>query len=575
MDKLLEKKLESYLLEEPSDALKSEIKTLAQSRENEFELKDRLLHNLSFGTAGIRAKMESGYNRMNLVSVFRFAHSFAFTILKQRQKPKIVIGYDARLNSQRFSEEIAQVLQALGIKTWCFNKCVPTPLCAFATKSLGADFGVMVTASHNPFLDNGIKIFGADSRQLIGEMLKVIEQNMAQATGRHVFWSDKKNKSIFKEEYVPQEIFEKYFLEIAYSKLFPNQPLKRDFKFVYTPLCGVGQEYFFKAAKAEGFLGMEEVLEQSEPNGHFPNLKFPNPEENGVLDLAYKLAFKKRISFVFANDPDADRLSVSALNNEQKMQQLSGNEMGVLLGYFAIKRALDQGHKPLVATSIVSSRMLKAMAQKMGAIYAESLTGFGNIAQAALEKEKISSSKLVFAYEEAIGFLIDKVVLDKDGINAGLRFLEIVSFLEQKKQSVWDFLDELYLEFGLFSSLQHSYRFSGPSAKDKMTQAMNNCRNIDLDKLKASTKLSWQIADLNESGFSSMGLSNNGNLIIYNNEKGRMLVRPSGTEAKIKIYLELFGQLSDPSMLKCEKMRLNTALREIAVEMGKIIMGHY
>jgi phosphomannomutase len=341
---------------------------------------------------------------------------------------------------------------------------------------------------------------------------------------------------------------------------------------MYTAMHGVGQKFFLRAAHEEGFQNISFVKEQAAPDGSFPTVGFPNPEEEHSLDLAHTEAKKNKISWVFANDPDADRLQVSNLNFSRDFVKLSGNQMGSILGYFAIKKALELGEKPLVASSIVSSRMLKTMALSQGAYYVDALTGFSNIADAALKAQEKTHSKFVFAYEESIGFLVGNVVLDKDGINAGVRFLEIAAWLEREKISVWELLDQLYVRFGLFSNNSWSERFLGIQATSLMSAVMTRVRSLSLDELGSKLGVKYlRKYDLAQAEINSPYAAISANVVIFENENFRLIIRPSGTEPKIKFYIEIIKDVENHNFLSTEKSQSADNLRELRSAIEKIL----
>lgn len=323
---------------------------------------------------------------------------------------------------------------------------------------------------------------------------------------------------------------------------------------VYTPLHGVGGEWFTQALKRGGFSHISVVKSQSYPDGDFPRLTSLNPEEGDALDEAITVAKKAGVDVVLANDPDADRLQVAIKNVQGHFERMNGNEMGILLGYFAMKKACALGQVPLVATSIVSSRMLKKMAQAMGAHYVESLTGFGNIVASAESMSATTHTPLIFAYEEAIGFMLGDTVLDKDGISAGLRFMEIAAFLQGKK-SLHSMLDELYLTYGAFFSRQWHWQFHGLEAKAMMARVMSEVRARPENEWASTLGYdSCAIYDLLRPQTSGAYVGLQADVVIIEVEdKCRLMFRPSGTEAKVKIYLEHHALVPSAAALDCLK----------------------
>jgi len=559
----LKQRCVNYLAEEPDEVLRSELKALKPGP----DLYDRMAHYVRFGTAGLRGRMQAGYNRMNIPTVYRLAYA-----LGQEIGPhgRVVVAFDGRHNSELYAREVVQVLGRFKAEILLFSESIPTPLCAFATKYLGGTIGVMVTASHNPAYDNGIKLFNNQGAQAHGPILTNIEKNMAQAPLRPDFYAG--DNAQVSGIIIGEKIFQAYNQAIKNTQFFKPEELDKSVEVVYTALHGVGQKFFIRAAQEEGFQNISCVKAQACPDGAFPTLLFPNPEENHTLDMAHIQAIDHKISWVFANDPDADRLQVSNLNASGDLKKLSGNEMGSILGFFAIQKALERGEKPLVASSIVSSRMLETIAMKEGAYYVDALTGFNNITDAALKAQERTKSKFVFAYEEAIGFLVGSVVLDKDGINAGARFLEIAAWLKHKKISVWDLLDQLYVRFGLFMNTNWSLRFSGPQALASMDTIMTRVRDLDVGELALKLKLTeLNKFDLSAGHNHSAYGEISGNIVIFENKKFRLIIRPSGTEPKIKLYIELGEKIESPMVLSTKKKIGADNLRELRSAIEKIL----
>lgn len=573
MDKKLKEIIELakiYLMEESSPIMQEEMRNLLTNPSlNINELEDRLTKNLEFGTAGLRALMESGYNRMNLVSSFRlgFAISEYFKILKA--SPTLVIGYDGRLNSADFAHEIHEVLSRQEFTIKFFKEPVPTPLCAFATKFYKADMGIMVTASHNPKNYNGTKIFSSSGMQLDRNILLEIQRLMKTSLNRKQFYEHYQVAK--KINFIDDRLFDEYFASIKESKFFPSNKKVYDEKIVYTALHGVGEKFFRRALNEEGFNQIYTVEKQSRPDGNFPTLSFPNPEELHTLDEAYAYALENKISYVFANDPDADRLQVALLNKSGCFEKLNGNQMGVLLGYFAMKKAIENGITPIVASSVVSSRMLKKMAIAMNAIYLEALTGFGNIAAKAMHGQNQGKGTFVFAYEEAIGFLVGQTVLDKDGISVSVRFMEIISYLKEKNQTIDELLLDLASRFGLFLTSQWSIMFEGLEAKNKIDSIMQKARSLSTEDFSSLTNIKdVKKFDLKINNLESEYANMISDMIIFENEKIRFIIRPSGTEPKIKFYLELIENciVQDVLLLKEKNMR---TMNEIQSSLQKIL----
>jgi phosphomannomutase len=481
--------LSRYLLEESNSDYREQIKNLAPS-----DLKSRLEGKWRFGTAGFRAKMEAGYMRLNRVSVAKIAYAIGKSLTSPS---KIVIGFDGRHYSQEYALLVAQVLDAMGHESLLFSKMLPTPICAFAVTELKAQAGIMITASHNPPEDNGIKIYGHTGAQLIAPMTTQIESILDEAPSyTDIPRSQTEPKS------APESVIDAYF-----SKL-PHCTRHDEIKIVYTPMHGVGEPYARRAFKQAGFENIQVVESQAKPDGNFPTVKFPNPEEPGALDEAIKLAKETKADLILANDPDVDRLAVYVEN-----RALTGNEIGILLGNYLIEN-YQGDKKPLVMTTLVSSRMLSKIAAAHQIDYAETLTGFANIMHGALKREAEQNVKFLFAYEEALGYCIGDQVRDKDGISAAVLFAQLFADLKAKNKTVCQELNRLFETYGFYQNISWSVR-------GELSHILAQAENL---------------AGLTKQTSSVPGL------ILYTGEHDlRLIIRPSGTEPKIKFYAEIIG----------------------------------
>ncbi len=567
-----------YLQEEPDALYRQEIQELLlvfkEDDRARLELADRLVGCLQFGTAGLRAKMQAGYRRFNRVSISRAAFAVGQYLLKSAsnakevQKKGVVIGYDARHNSQACAEESACVLTGLGFHVFLFPKMVPTPLCAFAVTHLKAAMGIMITASHNPSLDNGFKVYGSNGAQIVAPVDEQIEQWMQKAPAHPAMTTLKIAEQIQKKlrYIIDEKTNDAYFSAIQKSR-FHNPKDGAAIRIVYTPLHGVGRDFAKRALYEAGFSQIYFVKSQSEPDGNFPTVAFPNPEEAGVLDEAIYLANQIDADLILANDPDADRLAVLVRHPQtRKLQSLSGNDVGVLLGLDAILHAKVGNKHPLVISTLVSSRMLSQVAKGEGARYVETLTGFSKIAHAGLHKEEQENAQFVFGYEEALGYCVGNFVRDKDGISAAVRFVEMYAALQEKQESVFDTLDALALRYGLFRSLQWSIRFDGIEASEQMQTLMRNLRkNSDL-----IVSLGGEAISVREDFLEKIEVNLQDNILVYStSNQTRLIIRPSGTEPKIKFYLEIVQPVTPNDDLNIKRVQADDLLKQIQMQLKK------
>jgi phosphomannomutase len=456
------------------------------------ELRDRFATRLQFGTAGLRGRQGAGSNRMNRVVVAQAARGLAdFLIARGDADPSVVIGYDARINSDVYARDTAELMQAAGVRATLLPRALPTPVTAFAVRHLDASAGVMVTASHNPKWDNGYKVYlgGADNGSQIvppvdGEISAAIEAvAYVQATARVL-------------RHAPAPI-----------------------KVAYTAMHGVGWETYRAVLGAAGVALPELVAEQVQPDGTFPTVDFPNPEEPGALDLAYAKGTEVGAQLIIAHDPDADRLAVAAADGDEQWHLFGGNDIGKLLGWRAAQIAADEGSGGTLATSLVSSPALSAVAEHYGLDYAETQTGFKWISRA---------DGIVYGYEEALGYLVNtETVRDKDGISAALAVLDLAFAQAATGKTLIDLDNEFGELFGAFESRQVALRFDDPA---ELPQLMARVRAEPPTQVGDAAVA--EVYDYETD-------ANPANIVRLRLDDGtRIMIRPSGTEPKIKVYID-------------------------------------
>ena len=554
---------------------------------------------LAFGTAGLRAELGPGPLRMNRLVVRQTAAGLlnyastrldaAATGTEPDSVRRIVIGFDARYQSDEFAFDTAEIFRGAGWEVHLFDRPGPTPLLARQMLVQDAEVGVMVTASHNPPRDNGYKVYlgGALSRYLepdgmgVGaQIVSPVDQEIA-ATIAEIAESDLAEDSpapaalVSAEVTVPtgvsvigQQARDRYQRE-ALELLDPSGYPHRDLTIVYTAMHGVGGEPVTDLLHAAGFAEVVPVAEQFAPDPAFPTADFPNPEEDGALDLALQAAAVHNADLVLANDPDADRLSAAVIDAAAgAWRQLSGDEIGALLGWHILKRGplrdgwQNSGSRPAIGNSVVSSRLLGKLAEARGAGHEETLTGFKWLARVP---------NLVFGYEEAIGFDVDPVhVRDKDGISAALIFSELIADLKAKGRTALDVLDEIAAEVGVHLTGQVTIRVEDLSQLGAVTAALRNSPPAEIADDHITEFLDLQTAPLPGKEFSE---ATSTDALVYLTAGGhRVIVRPSGTEPKVKCYLEAVAhpESDSPSALaaarrsaEAQLMRLRTSMQEI------------
>jgi phosphomannomutase len=543
-----------WLEADPDDTSRAELGALL-ARGDEAELADRFAGSLAFGTAGLRGVLGAGPNRMNRAVVIRAtaglaAHALEATVDAARRG--VVVGCDARRMSRELAHEAARVIAAAGIRVHLFDDIVPTPLVSFAVAHLGAAAGVMVTASHNPAPYNGFKVYWDDGAQIVAPT----DVHIARAIERAPGAKDVPRAAIDdgRVSVVPVSVCEAYFSGMR--RCVSDAPIR----IVYTPLHGVGWAYASRALGAAGFADVIPVPEQMEPDGAFPTTPFPNPEEPGVLALATALAERTGADLVLANDPDADRLAVAVPGPDGRFVQLTGNQVSVLLGEHLMRNG-----EGLVVTTIVSTPMLGAIARARGCHCEETLTGFKWLEHRAMELERAHGARLLFACEEALGYTVGDHVRDKDGIGAAVCVAEIASACKAAGTTVRRRLEALYREYGLFASAQRNVIRTGPRGMAEMADMMRRLRAARMQSLGGRRVV--EISDYLAGGVRGLPASD---VVGIELEAGtRVVVRPSGTEPKVKVYLDHREVVGRGEAIDDAERRAQAAMTEI----GDAVLG--
>jgi len=508
----LKAKALAWLNQDPDSETRAELQELIDN-DDLAGLESRFHTRLEFGTAGLRGELGAGPNRMNRVLVAQTAAGIGQYLLNQNSKASVVIGFDGRVNSDVFAKDSAEVLTGMGIEVLLLDEMGPTPLVSFATRYLNLSAGIMVTASHNPPRDNGYKVYlGGDfnGSQIISPVDNEIAEEIAKIAKTQTFDDLPKSENY---KIIGPEIRAAY-LESAL--LAGGKSDGNPLKIVYTPMHGVGWATIEPLFESSGSEVLIPVPEQVTPDGNFPTVAFPNPEEKGALDLAMALAAKENADLIIANDPDADRVAL-ALPTVNGWQRLTGDQVGLILADEIASKATTG----VLACSIVSSSVLAKVAKHYGLEFKATLTGFKWIS-------KIPN--LVFGYEEALGYCIDpERVADKDGISAALMLANIARREKAKGRTLWDLLDDLGQRYGFYATGQISIRVSDLSIIGK---AMHSIRTDPPEMLAG---LPAVFTDMN---LGSPELMPTDGLRFDLADGRRVIIRPSGTEPKLKCYLE-------------------------------------
>ena len=526
-------------------------KELLSIKENRGEIEDRFYKELEFGTAGLRGVIGIGTNRMNKYTVTKATQGLAnYIIKKQGQDKGVAIAYDCRIMSKEFSEYTANCLNANGIKTYVFEDLRPTPELSFAVRELGCIAGIVITASHNPPEYNGYKVYWEDGAQIVEPTDKEIIDEVNKVSDFATIKTMDKEETIEKGLYniIGEEIDNRYIEEL--KKLVVNEDAikktQKDIKIVYTPLHGTGGMLAKRILKEIGFENVFVVKEQEKPDGHFPTVSYPNPEDPKAFELAIELAKKVEADVILANDPDADRIGIyvkDAKNNEYI--QFNGNMTGNLIAEYILSQKKANGTLPTngaIIKTIVSSNMTDAIAKEYGVRLFSTLTGFKNIAKIIRECEQKQSYKCLFSYEESYGCIIGTHARDKDGIVAVMTICEAVAYYKMHGLTLWEQMNKMYEKYGYYKERQMAITLKGIEGAEEIRKMMENMRNnqpkeIAGLKVKSFGDYSKQeIVDENGNK-TSTGLPKS-NVLYFDLEKNSWVcVRPSGTEPKIKFYM--------------------------------------
>ena len=527
-------------------------KELLEIKGNDEEIKDRFYKELEFGTAGLRGVIGMGTNRMNKYTVGKATQGLANYIIEQGTQDKgVAISYDSRRMSDEFSLQTALILNANGIKTYLFEKLRPVPELSFAVRQLGCTAGIMITASHNPPKYNGYKVYWDDGSQIVAPRDKDI---IAKVRAISDF---KEIKTISKEEAVNKGLFNVVGTEMddkyinTLKSLVLNPEIVREegkkLKIVYTPLHGTGNTVTSRLLKELGFENVYVVPEQEKPDGNFPTVDYPNPEDKKAFKLALELAKKVDADVVLANDPDADRLGIYAKDTKTgEYMTYTGNMSALLIAEYRISQMKEKGLLPadgMFITTIVSSELAKAIAKNYGLECIEVLTGFKNIGAVIKKAEEKKDKTYVFGFEESYGCLIGDYARDKDGISAVMSLCEATAYYKSKGMTLWDQMMKIYEKYGFYKEDQVSIVLEGADGAEKIKSMMTNMRNNLPEKIGKYKVIEFKDVELDEiknlvTGEQRKTGLPKSNVLYYELENNAWCcVRPSGTEPKIKLYM--------------------------------------
>ena len=548
MEKETETRYTQWLENELYDAdLKAELESI---KGDEEKINDAFYRDLEFGTGGLRGVIGAGTNRMNVMTVAKASQGYAEYLKKTFSSPSVAIAHDSRIKSDLFSETAASVFAANGIKVYMYPTLMPTPSLSFAVRHLGCSGGVVVTASHNPAKYNGYKVYGPDGCQITTKAAEAIQKaindiDIFSGIKRIAFDDGLKSGKI---EWIGDDTVNAFIDAVSNESLLKDNDGDKNLSIVYTPLNGAGLRCVTTCLRKNGYTNIHVVKEQENPDGNFPTCPYPNPEIREALELGLRDAAATGSDILIATDPDSDRVGIAVRNSEGGYTLLSGNETGVLLLNWIATRRIELGQmpeKPVAVKTIVTTDMATRIAEHYGIEMREVLTGFKYIGEqiGLLEKDN-EASRYILGFEESYGYLTGSYVRDKDAVDGAMMIADMTAYYRKRGKSLLEVLSELYKTYGYFYNTLHSYEFDGEAGFEKMKAMTKKLRtepptefagstvitrndylnSVSTDKDGKETKIDLPVSDvmkfITESGIS-------------------VVVRPSGTEPKLKIYFSI------------------------------------
>lgn len=513
---------------------------LEEMREEQIE--DAFYRNLAFGTGGLRGTIGAGTNRMNVYTVAKASQGLANYLVKHFETPSVVIGYDSRIKSDVFAKVAASVFAANGIGVRIWPELNPVPTVSFATRYLHASAGVMITASHNPAKYNGYKVYGSDGCQITtdaaAEILNEIEKlDLFTDVKRTKFETALADEKI---QYIEDTVLDAFLSEVKNQSVLYGEEVNKNVAIVYSPLNGSGLKPVLRALKESGYTNITVVKEQEEPDGNFPTCPYPNPEIKEAMKLGMEYAKQCNADLLLATDPDCDRVGIAVKDKQGEYVLLSGNEAGMLLLDYICSQKKKHGkmpEDPVMIKTIVTTDMGEQIAEHYHVRTVNVLTGFKFIGeQIGLLEKRGKEDSYIFGFEESYGYLTGTYVRDKDGVNGAYMICEMFAYYASKGISLLDKLQELYEIYGYRLNTLHSYEFEGPSGFKKMQEIMAEFRN-GLDTI--GPKKVENVLDY-EKGLN--GLPKSDVLKYLLEDQCSVVVRPSGTEPKLKVYVSVCAE---------------------------------
>lgn len=543
--------------------LKAELESI---KNNEDEIYDRFYTALKFGTAGLRGIIGAGTNRMNIYVVRQATQGLANYVLKKYGNGSVAISHDSRIKADLFMNEAARVLAANGIKVYITSELQPTPVLSYLVRYFKCQAGIMVTASHNPAAYNGYKAYGEDGCQMTDVAANTVYDEISKLD----MFKDVKIADFDEAvksgmiEYVDESVYDTYLEKVMEQQVNPGVCNGANLKVVYTPLNGTGNKLVRKVLGKIGVNDVVVVPEQELPDGNFTTCPYPNPEIKEALAKGLELCEKEQPDLLLATDPDADRVGIAVKDYDGSYRLISGNEDGVMLTNYILSCKKASGklpEKPVVVKTIVTTKLINKLCEKYGCELKNVLTGFKYIGEVILNLEKKhEENRYLFGFEESYGYLSGTYVRDKDAVVASMLVCEMAAYYKKQGKSLAEVIDGLYEEFGYYLNQTYSFEFDGAAGMQKMSDIMTAVRDntpksiAGYDAVKVSDYFLRKETDVATGSVTDIDLPKSNVIALHLADDNAVIIRPSGTEPKIKLYITSVGKDKDNAAEICEKL---------------------
>lgn len=549
-----------------SDIISEEIKDELKNIKDEKEIEDRFYKDLDFGTGGLRGIIGAGSNRMNIYTVSKATQGFANYLNESFENPSVAVAYDSRNMSKEFATAAALTLCANGVKVFLYESLRPTPVLSFAVRHLNCKGGIVVTASHNPKQYNGYKVYDEFGGQVTDEkankIISLVNEVKDFSMIKNMSEEEALNKGLL--VYIGEDVDKAYIDEV--KNLTIRKELVRekakDLKIIYTPIHGSGNIPVRRVLSELGYSNVKVVKEQEEPNGNFPTAPYPNPEMPQVFELALEMAKQESPDIIFGTDPDCDRIGVVVKESNGEFKVLTGNQTGLLLTHYVLSALKETNSLPengVVIKTIVTTEGARKIAEDFGIELMDVLTGFKYIGEKIREFRESGDKKYLFGFEESYGYLAGEFVRDKDAVIASMLIAEMTLYYKEQGMSLYEALIKLYEKYGFYKETLISIELEGKEGQEKIASCIDALRNSSIesvDGVKISTKLDYKLSVEESNGVKSEIKLPKSNVLKYILEDGSsFVVRPSGTEPKMKIYLAVKGSSLENAESEIERFK--------------------